>query len=194
MAIFSKYLGITAPVFIFILYFIQRFYLRTSRQLRLLTIEASAPLYTHFTESVAGIATIRAFRWERYYEERCLQLNDNSRRPQYLLANLQTCLTFGLEVLMTVIVIVLAAIVISLRDKFSAGSVGVSLVMVVGFGETLVRLIASWTALETCIGAVARVRRFVLDTPNESITSYDMPVNWPHSGKVEFKNVTVSYE
>lgn len=95
---------------------------------------------------------------------------------------------------MTVMVIVLAAIVISLRDKFSAGSVGVSLVIVVGLGETLVLLVTSWTSLETSIGAVARVRRFLFDTPSEDRVSYDMPANWPHSGKVEFKDVTVSYE
>ncbi|EQB45580.1 ABC transporter [Colletotrichum gloeosporioides Cg-14] len=62
LVVFSQYLGATLPFLCAILYLLQRFYLQTSRQVRLLGIEAKAPLYTHFSESVAGIATI----WQRY--------------------------------------------------------------------------------------------------------------------------------
>lgn len=50
LAVFSQYLGASIPLIGIALYFIQRFYLQTSRQVRLLGIEARAPLYTHFTE------------------------------------------------------------------------------------------------------------------------------------------------
>lgn len=175
------------------LYFLQRFYLRTSRQLRLLSIEASAPLYTHFTECVEGAATIRAFGWQGYYSDRASTWIDNSRRPQYLLSNLQTCLTFVLEIFMTAFVAMLAAIVINLRDQFSTGSVGVSLVMVVGFGDMLVRVVQAWTLLETSIGAIARVKRFVLDTPKEENHCH-VAASWPQTGRIDFNNVSASYE
>lgn len=45
------------------MYLLQSFYLQTSRQDRLLEIEAKAPLYAHFGESVAGASTIRVFGW-----------------------------------------------------------------------------------------------------------------------------------
>jgi ATP-binding cassette subfamily C (CFTR/MRP) protein 1 len=44
LMVFAKYLGATVPVLLVTLYFLQRFYLRTSRQMRLLGIEAKAPL------------------------------------------------------------------------------------------------------------------------------------------------------
>lgn len=39
--------------------------------------------------------------------------------------------------------------------------------MVVGFSETLARLIQAWTRLESSIGAVARVKRSVCETERE---------------------------
>ncbi|KAK2051157.1 P-loop containing nucleoside triphosphate hydrolase protein [Colletotrichum caudatum] len=87
LAIFSQYLGITLPFLATVVYFLQRFYLQTSRQIRLLGIEAKAPLYTHFSESVAGDATIRAFGWQAY----CIQ----------------TWLTFILNLVVAVLAVVL---------------------------------------------------------------------------------------
>ncbi|KAM3453053.1 hypothetical protein NHJ6243_009225 [Beauveria neobassiana] len=55
---------IPAMAFILVaLYAIQLFYLRTSRQLRLLELESSERLFTHFTETSKGIQHIRSFGW-----------------------------------------------------------------------------------------------------------------------------------
>ncbi|KAF5650051.1 multidrug resistance [Fusarium sp. NRRL 52700] len=59
----SPWLGLTYPAMIFILWFIQRFYLRTSRQLRLSNLETKSPLYALFLDTSRGIATIRALGW-----------------------------------------------------------------------------------------------------------------------------------
>jgi hypothetical protein len=40
----SLYLGISYPFLAALLYFVQRFYLRTSRQLRFLDLETKSPL------------------------------------------------------------------------------------------------------------------------------------------------------
>ena len=40
----SPYLGISYPILVALLYIVQRFYLRTSRQLRLLDLETQSPL------------------------------------------------------------------------------------------------------------------------------------------------------
>ncbi|KAL1981835.1 hypothetical protein VTN96DRAFT_2080 [Rasamsonia emersonii] len=57
----GKYLAVCVPFLAVVLSFVQLYYLRTSRQVRLLDIEAKAPLYTHFLETVRGISTVRAF-------------------------------------------------------------------------------------------------------------------------------------
>ncbi|KAI8315264.1 ABC transporter [Colletotrichum sp. SAR11_59] len=194
LVVFSQYLGATLPFLCAILFLLQRFYLQTSRQVRLLGIEAKAPLYTHFSESVTGVATIRAFGWQEQYQERNYKHVDESQRPSYTQGCIQAWLTFVLNLIVAVLAVILVVIVVTWHHKFSAGSVGVSLVMIIGFSEVLARLIQSWTKLESSIGAVARVRRFVSDTETESAAGrWTPPVNWPQTGAVTFSDVVASY-
>ncbi|GKT41790.1 ABC transporter atnG [Colletotrichum spaethianum] len=194
LAVFSQYLGATLPVLGTVLYFLQRFYLQTSRQIRLLGIEAKAPLYTHFTESVAGVATIRAFRWQAQYQERNYRHIDTSQRPNYVLSCIQAWLAFVLNLVVAALAVVLVSTVVTWHAKFSASSVGVSLVMVIGFSEVLARLIQTWTKLESSVGAVARVRRFVTETETEAVAGKtSLPTLWPSAGALKFSNIVASY-
>lgn len=70
MAISSKYVAATFPLLAVIFYLLQHFYLRTSRQLRLLEIEHKAPLDTQMTETLEGLPTIRAFGREKRAREK----------------------------------------------------------------------------------------------------------------------------
>jgi hypothetical protein len=78
----EKYLAITIPAGFGVLYFIQKYYLRTLHQIRLVDIEAKALPYT---TSINGVETIRAFEWQRHYEEQNCRLLDVWRKPFYLL-------------------------------------------------------------------------------------------------------------
>ncbi|OHE98210.1 ABC transporter [Colletotrichum orchidophilum] len=194
LAVFSQYLGITIPFLTTVVYFLQRFYLQTSRQIRLLGIEAKAPLYTHFSESVAGGATIRAFGWQAQYQERNYHRIDLSQKPNYVQSCIQAWLIFVLDLVVAVLSVILVCVVVIWHDKFSAGSVGVNLVMVMSFSEVLARLIQSWTKLESSVGAVARVRRFVVETETEKTAGKgQLPRDWPRGGAVTFSNVFASY-
>ncbi|KAJ0162521.1 Canalicular multispecific organic anion transporter 2 [Colletotrichum tanaceti] len=195
LAVFSQYLGIALPFIATVVYFLQRFYLQTSRQIRLLGIEAKAPLYTHFSESVAGGATIRAFGWQGRYQERNYRRIDLSQKPNYVQGCIQAWLTFVLNLVVAVLAAVLVGVVVTWHDRFSAGSVGVSLVMVIGFSEVLARLIQSWTKLESSVGAVARVRRFVAETETEQTAGKGRMISgdWPRGGAVNFSNLVAAY-
>ncbi|KAF7554083.1 hypothetical protein G7Z17_g3181 [Cylindrodendrum hubeiense] len=195
LIIFSQYLATMAPFVIAFLYLLQSFYLQTSRQVRLLEIEAKAPLYTHFIESVAGAPTIRAFGWQSQYQERNEKAIDQSQRPAYLQYCIQSWLGFVLDILMTVIAVVLIAIVVTWKDRFSPGNIGVSLVMVMTFSSVLVRLIKVWTMMESSIGAVGRVKRFLTDTESEEKTDCKTEVaqDWPTQGSVEFKSLVAAH-
>ncbi|MCJ1310930.1 hypothetical protein MMC25_004598 [Agyrium rufum] len=68
----SKFMAATVPVCIALLYMLQKFYLRLSRQVRLMDLEAKSPLFTHFTETLHGLQTIRAFDWQERQILTCL--------------------------------------------------------------------------------------------------------------------------
>ncbi|ETS75107.1 hypothetical protein PFICI_13591 [Pestalotiopsis fici W106-1] len=195
LVVFSRYLAATVPFVLVALYCLQSFYLQTSRQVRLLEIEAKAPLYTHFIESVAGAATIRAFGWQSIYQERNYKLIDQSQRPAYLQFCIQHWLSFVLDMLVTALAVILVAIIVTWKDKFTAGNVGVSLVMVMTFSTVLMRLIKMWTMMESSIGAVARVKRFAEETESEERDGpvADVASDWPRQGAIEFRSLVAAH-
>ncbi|KAI1339794.1 ABC transporter [Xylariaceae sp. FL0016] len=194
LLIFSKYLGVSVPIVGVLLYFLQKYYLHTSRQLRLLEIETKAPLYTHFLESVSGASTIRAFGWQSHYQERNSLLIDNSQCLAYLQKCVQYALSLALNVIVGILGVILIAIVVTWREKFSPGSVGISLVSVMTFGLYLARLIDLWTQMESSIGAVARVKNFKADTESEIKDSPQIPLpSWPTTGAITFHEVVASH-
>ena len=70
ISVSSRYLAIFLPFLVLVFYAIGHFYLRTSRQMRLLDIEHKAPLYTQLIKTVDGLATIRAFQWQNNFEQK----------------------------------------------------------------------------------------------------------------------------
>ncbi|KXG52764.1 ABC transporter, integral membrane type 1 [Penicillium griseofulvum] len=196
LAAFAKYLGIVIPFLAILVYMIQKFYLRTSRQLRLLDIEAKAPLYTHFLELVSGAATVRAFQWNGAFNAKLISLLNFSQRPVYMLYCIQQGLGFFLDILVAGMAVILVATVVFLRDKFNPGDVGVALTMVMTFNTSLMQLIKFWTMMETSIGAVARVKSYVATTEQEACVSpqqVQLPAQWPTDGSIRISDLTASY-
>lgn len=85
LCISAPYLAAGVPIFLSAFYIIQRFYLQTSRQLRVLDIEAKAPLISHFLDTLRGLTTIRAQGSGPVFEQTLLEMLDLSQRPFYLL-------------------------------------------------------------------------------------------------------------
>lgn len=170
-------------------------YLRTSRQIRLLDIEAKAPLYTHFLETVSGISSIRAFKWEQHFKSQCRDFLNQSQKPVYMLFCIQQWLTLVLDLVVGSLAVILVSIVTSLKERFGAAEVGLALYLLLSFNQSLAHAIRMWTMMETSIGAVTRVQRFVKDTPKEEheVSELVITPDWPMSGAVEFRDVVAGY-
>jgi ABC-type multidrug transport system fused ATPase/permease subunit len=191
----SGYVAAAIPACIFIVMFVQVFYLRTSRQLRLLDIETKAPLFSQFIETLGGLTCIRAYGWSSEYMERSYAVLDTSQKPYYLLWCIQRWLTLVLDLLAGAIAVMLVAFATSFHNG-STGLLGVALFNVINFSGVLQTFVTEWTQLETALGAISRIKAFVQDTALEDVDEEvdDLPANWPSTGSLVFKNVSASYE
>ncbi|EJP64343.1 ABC transporter [Beauveria bassiana ARSEF 2860] len=191
----SSYVGAAIPLCIGALYIIQLYYLRTSRQLRLLDIESKAPLFSLFVESIEGLASIRAYNWSHHYMQRSIDILNSSQKPYYLMWCIQRWLTLVLNLVVAAVAVLLVGLATNIRGG-STGFLGVALFNIVSFSQTLQLVVTEWTHLETAIGAVSRVRSFVLGTEREDAIgeTEDLPSDWPKSGSITFANVSASYE
>jgi ATP-binding cassette, subfamily C (CFTR/MRP), member 1 len=190
----STYIAATVPATVIVLYFIQRFYLRTSRQMRLLDLEHKSPLYRQFTETIEGLETIRAFGWQAFSDDVALEKLNTSQRPYYLLYMIQRWLNFTLDSLVCSLAILLVALALCLPSTSSGGAIGVALSSVLSFNTSLKMLIMTWTQAETSLGSVARTKSFEESTPSEDNPDDNLEpdANWP-TGHVEVTKMSLTY-
>ncbi|KAI2865272.1 hypothetical protein CBS12448_2233 [Aspergillus niger] len=194
----NKYIAITVPFVITVFYALQNFYLRTSRQLRLMELEAQSPLYTHFLETASGTDTIRAFGWQAAWAARCRQLVDRAIQPYYTMFCIQRWLNLVLELLAAGLAIIVVSVAVTLGSSVHTGAIAVSLLNILGFSSSLSYLITSWTQLETTLGAIARVKSYEETVPKEDAPNSGLiqqPTDdWPSRGSIRFDHVYASYD
>lgn len=193
----AKYVGIALPCAMAVVYFVQMFYLRTSRRLRLLDIEAKARLGTKFLELLSGQVTIRAFQSESRQLSQFMQTLNSAQKPFYLLYCVQRWLNMVLDLIVGSIAILIVIIAVKTKGQTDASMTGLALVNLVSFAQMLKQLISNYTLLETSMGALGRVRTFTTETESENSPDdkdRKIPEEWPSHGGIEFRNVTASYK
>lgn len=189
----SNYSGIAIPVIMAAIVVIQKGYLKTSRQLRLLDLETKAPLFTQFLESLNGLATLRAFGWIPEYAYQGIAAMKRAQPPFYLLWSAQNTLILVLNLINAMLAIVIISVAVGSRTS-SSGGLGLALFNVVGLGSSLRDLILNWTNLEVALGAVARICDFTSNTASENETRDRQPPDqWPRAGAIHLDNIKVSY-
>ncbi|VUC23924.1 unnamed protein product [Clonostachys rosea] len=186
----SIYMSATLPLLVIAVFVLQHVYLRTSRQLRLLDIEAKGPVLTHFVESLHGLTTIRALGWVKQFVEQNNGLLDDSQKPFYMLECVQTWLSLVLDLIVGAEAVLVIGLAVGLRQSTSPGLLGVSLNNILLFSGSLSGLISGWTILETSLGSIARLMSFEKTVPNEDVGMDPETVAWPSDGAIEYKSVT----
>ncbi|KAG9850964.1 P-loop containing nucleoside triphosphate hydrolase protein, partial [Aureobasidium melanogenum] len=189
----TPFIAATLPVLALVFWVIQNIYLRTGKQLRIMDLEAKAPLCTHFLETVTGVATIKSFGWAKAYREKNEKLLEQSQTPYYLLESVQNWLSLVLNLVVAGLATVTMAIVVKLRASRDAGYVALALINIMDIGPILEMLVVAWTQLETSMGAIARMKEFIESTPEEEQGKVDPPADWMTEGSISITNLEASY-
>ncbi|UKZ56958.1 hypothetical protein TrVGV298_010806 [Trichoderma virens] len=150
---------------------------------------------THFTDTVAGVATLRAFDWTQKSLDFNLELLDSSQRPAYLLAMVQHCLSFILSSVVTVLATLVVVLATQVKAITGPGLTGASMVTLMSLGNYVSQLILMYTLLEISLGAVSRLKSFRDTVLPESTPEEDavLPSLWPWRGEVDIQDVSASY-
>uniref|UniRef100_A0A4W4G3P7 ATP-binding cassette, sub-family C (CFTR/MRP), member 2 n=1 Tax=Electrophorus electricus TaxID=8005 RepID=A0A4W4G3P7_ELEEL len=175
-------------------YFVQRFYVATSRQLRRLDSVSRSPIYSHFGETVLGLSVIRAYgHQERFLERNKITIDDNLKSVYpWIVSN--RWLAIRLEFLGNLVVFFSALFAVLSRDTLDSGLVGLSISYALNVTQTLNWFVRMTSELETNIVAVERVSEYT-EIPNEAawITEKRPSADWPSMGRVRFEDYKVRY-
>ncbi|EGX95601.1 Vacuolar multidrug resistance efflux pump [Cordyceps militaris CM01] len=191
----ASYFVAILPLLVLALYRLQRFYSKTSRQLRNLDVEAKAPLFKRFEETADGIMYMRAFRWLKADTEISFGLLNVSQRAFYYLYYFQQWLVVVIGLLTSSIAVCFVSYVVFFPNATTEAAIGLSLLTLSQFGWTLERLFEVATLLETSTGALERLSTFLQRTPQEPEREVTVaPPLWPSAGNIEIVDVTATYE
>ena len=106
---------------------LQRFYIPTSRQLKRIESTTRSPIYVHFSETITGASTIRAYGVGQRFLGQSESLVDHNLAFYFGGIASNRWLGFRLEFLGALIVLAAALFAVIGRDSLSGGLVGLSI-------------------------------------------------------------------
>ncbi|POR32149.1 Metal resistance protein YCF1 [Tolypocladium paradoxum] len=179
-------------------YWIQRYYLRTSRELKRLDSVSRSPIYAHFQESLGGVTTIRAYRQQQRFELENEWRVDANLRAYFPSISANRWLAVRLEFIGAVVILAAAGFaIISVGNHRgpSPGLVGLAMSYGLQITTSLNWIVRQTVEVETNIVSVERVLEYAR-LPSEApeiIAGKRPPVAWPAKGEVDFRNYSTRY-
>ncbi|KAM9548886.1 ATP-binding cassette sub-family C member 2 [Guaruba guarouba] len=184
---------IIIPLSIFY-YFVLRFYVSTSRQLRRLDSVTRSPIYSHFGETVSGLSVIRAYGHQaRFLQQNEITMDINQKTVySWIISN--RWLAIRLEFVGSLVVFFSALLAVISKGTLEGGIVGLSVSSALNVTQTLNWLVRTSSELETNIVAVERVHEYT-KVKNEApwVTEKRPPRGWPSKGEIRFVDYKVRY-
>jgi ATP-binding cassette subfamily C (CFTR/MRP) protein 1 len=178
--------------------YIQRYYLRTSRELKRLDSVSRSPIYAHFQESLSGMSTIRAYHQQKRFELENEWRVDANLRAYYPSISANRWLAVRLEFIGSVIILAAAGfaiISVTSHSGLSAGMVGLAMSYALQITQSLNWIVRQTVEVETNIVSVERVLEYAA-LPSEApeiISKNRPPISWPSQGAVSFNNYSTRY-
>ncbi|KAG0215811.1 hypothetical protein BGX28_008121 [Mortierella sp. GBA30] len=185
------------PAFLITILFVimSTLYLRSSRELKRIESITKSPIFSHFGESLSGVATIRAYGQEKRFQHENLELLDDHNRPYFYLWVCNRWLSVRVDVLSALVSFFAGILVIINRNNVDAGLAGISLSYSLTFTDHVLWLVRLYSNNEMNMNSVERVREY-MDLPQEPpavIEGSRPPPGWPNDGEIEVEKLVMQY-
>jgi ABC-type multidrug transport system fused ATPase/permease subunit len=195
-------LGIIAPYFLIamavvtILYaHCAMFYRQSSREFKRIDAILRSSLYSHFSESLSGIATIRSFgESERFLADNISRM-DIENRAYYLTIINQRWLGMRLDFLGSLLTLSVAIILVC-QPSISAANGGLGLSTMITVQQSFSWLVRQMAEVENDMVGAERIMHYASELEQEAphqIQDRSPGASWPDQGRIEFKDVHMRY-
>ncbi|XP_074640753.1 ATP-binding cassette sub-family C member 10-like [Tubulanus polymorphus] len=177
-------------------YIIQRYYRHTSREMKRLTSVSLSPVYAHFSETVNGLSTIRAFRQNKRFQVKNLLNLDRNQRARY--SGLLADQWFGMCLqLIGVAMVTGVAVIAMLEHHFHSvdpGLVGLAISYALTITGLLSGVVTFFSETEKQMVSMERAKQYTDNVPVEKQDGIlNAPPFWPLQGGVSFEHVYLKY-
>ncbi|XP_066521778.1 ATP-binding cassette sub-family C member 3 isoform X2 [Hoplias malabaricus] len=178
-----------------IYFFVQRFYVATSRQLKRLESVSRSPIYSHFSETITGTSVIRAYGRNSAFVLMSDMKVDENQKSYYPGIVSNRWLGVRIEFIGNCIVLFAALFAVIGKESLNPSLVGLSVSYALQVTMSLNWMVRMTSDLESNIVAVERVKEYSETTPEAPWEVPDKKPHddWPSEGNVEFLEYSVRY-
>uniref|UniRef100_A0A3P9AIK8 ATP-binding cassette, sub-family C (CFTR/MRP), member 3 n=1 Tax=Esox lucius TaxID=8010 RepID=A0A3P9AIK8_ESOLU len=193
-ALTPPFILVVVPLMVFY-WWVQRFYVATSRQLKRLESVSRSPIYSHFSETLTGSSVIRAYgRHNAFVLLNDMKVDEN-QKSYYPGIVSNRWLGVRIEFIGNCIVLFAALFAVIGKAHLNPGLVGLSVSYALLVTMSLNWMVRMTSDLESNIVAVERVKEYSetkTEAPWEVEEKKPSP-DWPSHGNVEFSDYSVRY-
>ncbi|MBZ3876593.1 Canalicular multispecific organic anion transporter 1 [Sciurus carolinensis] len=178
-----------------LLYFtIQRYYIASSRQIRRLSGASRSPVISHFSETLLGVSTIRAFGHEQRFIQQNREVVNENLVCFYNNVISNRWLSVRLEFLGNLMLFFTALLAVLAGNSIDSAIVGLSISYALNITQSLNFWVRKACEIETNAVSIERVCEYEdMDKEAPWILSRRPPLQWPNKGVVEFINFQARY-
>ena len=188
---------ISLPITLYLALRVQRFYLATGRELTRIESMSRSPIVEHFSETLSGISTIRAYGYQSSFTSTFFSLIDKNVSIAFYKSGCYCWLAIALELLSDIVLGFSAFLIIFYKDDMDPGLVGNCLVYIMLLPENIYNTMISTSNLENAMVSVERVHAMtVIEREDLRVRHKDSNLierSWPSQGCIEFKQFSTRY-
>ena len=160
LSIVSPIMIVVMLVLIVLLSLVQRFFLKTSRQLKRLLSISRSPINSHLEETLSGLSTIRAFDMQQAFQAENEAKIDELQMARYPEIISNSWLFIRLQLISMLLIAAVALVIVLERDTMDPGSVGLSLSYVIVCQLDIFILVRLSGDIEKAIVSVERIKEY----------------------------------
>lgn len=184
-----------AVIISYLYYLVGSFYITLSRELKRFDSITKSPIHQHFSESLTGVATIRAYGVESRFMRQNLAAIDENNRPFFYMWVANRWLALRVDAVGSLVMLFAGIFVILSIGRIDAGLAGLSLSYAISFSENALWIVRLYANVEMNMNSVERLQEFmkVDQEPPSEIPETEPKPEWPSRGEIEVKDVSLRY-
>ncbi|ORX56536.1 hypothetical protein BCR36DRAFT_580845 [Piromyces finnis] len=189
----SPILGVAVVPLLILYYHIQQMYRHTARELKRLDALRRSPIYDHLSETIDGLPTIRSYHEQEHLIKHNQYLINENNRPIHLQITAERWMEVRLELIGSFLVLLNGCAGMLLKDTLSISLLGLSLSYALQLTSNLNTTVRNLCNTEIYMNSAERLLHYAEEVETEKQDGKEAPLGWPTQGKVEIRNLTMSY-
>uniref|UniRef100_H2YL86 ATP-binding cassette, sub-family C (CFTR/MRP), member 4 n=1 Tax=Ciona savignyi TaxID=51511 RepID=H2YL86_CIOSA len=187
---------IVIPLSIYFIW-LRQYYIRTSRDIKRMEGASRSPVFTHLSNTIQGLSTVRAFNMQDKFEEEFHCKQDLHSSAWFLFITGSRWLAFRLDAICAIFIGCVAyfSILTSSLNAVDAGKVGLTLtyaILLMGMFQWGTRQSAEVENLMTSVERIQQYYAIEPEAPHE-IEGSSLPQGWPNYGVITFNNLSYAH-